>query len=67
MPAPPTIVSLPRPPSMTLASALPISVSSYSDPIRFSMPTRVSLPAATVFWATPCWFRSTVTPAAVVL
>ena len=47
---------------MTLASALPVSVSLSAEPIRFSMPVSVSLPAATVFWAVPCTLRSTVTP-----
>ena len=47
---------------MTLALASPISVSLSAEPIRFSIPVSVSVPAATVFCAAPCRFRSTVTP-----
>ena len=52
--APPTSVSLPRPPSMMLSLPSPVRVSFRAEPTRFSMPGRVSMPAATVFWAAPC-------------
>ena len=54
MPPPPARVSLPRPPSMTLSLPSPVRVSLSAEPTRFSMPVRVSMPAATVFWAAPC-------------
>ncbi|RWF07540.1 MAG: hypothetical protein EOS64_31480 [Mesorhizobium sp.] len=50
-PAPPLITSSPPRPEMTFAAVLPVSVSPKAEPIRFSKPETVSLPAPTVFCA----------------
>ena len=43
-PAPPTIVSAPKPPSSTLLRALPVIMSSKAEPRTLSMPVKASSP-----------------------
>ena len=56
------IVSFPSPPVIVLTELVPISVSLKADPVRFSNPLRVSVPAPPVFCGM-VFDRSTVTEA----
>ncbi len=62
VPAPPSSMSLPPPPSSTLASASPVRLSSWDEPVRFSISASTS-PAASPPLAVPS-SKLTVTPAA---
>ena len=52
---------MPAPPSSTLAPALPVSLSAYAEPVRFSIDVSVSRPEPPVVWAL-VMARLTVTP-----
>ncbi|MNH40101.1 hypothetical protein D3C79_1013700 [compost metagenome] len=61
-PAPPVSRSVPPLPASRLSPPLPVRLSSKSEPSRFSMPLRLSVPAPRVF-CPPSKERFTVTPA----